>query len=288
MMGWDGPILTDSGGYQAFSLEALRKLSDDGVLFSSHIDGSKHLFTPEKVIEIQAAIGSDIMMPLDDCPGLPCPEERLLESLRRSTSWELRCLEASAELPGALFAIVQGGTSPELRRRHADELTAHPFEGFAIGGLAVGEEARERYDTVALTTEVLPDDRPRYLMGVGTPADLLECVARGIDMFDCVLPTRNARNAQVFTRHGVLNLRNSRFRDDTEPLDPGCGCYACRRYSRAYVRHLITAKEILGVRLTTIHNLAYYHELMLGARTAIREKRFQQYLDRCKTDWQNR
>ena len=285
MMGWDGPILTDSGGYQAFSLKALRKLSDDGVLFSSHIDGSKHLFTPEKVIEIQAAIGSDIIMPIDDCPGLPCPTERVLESLRRSTAWALRSLDASADLPGALFAIVQGGTSPELRRRHAGELTSHSFEGFALGGLAVGEEAHERYDTVAVTTEVLPKDRPRYLMGVGTPEDLLECVARGVDMFDCVLPTRNARNAQVFTRHGVLNLRNSRFRDDLEPMDPGCGCYACRRYSRAYVRHLITAKEILGVRLTTVHNLAYFHELMFGARVAIEEGSFQRFRAQCETGW---
>jgi len=285
MMGWDGPILTDSGGFQAFSLSDLSKLSDDGVLFSSHIDGSKHMFTPEKVIEIQMAIGSDIMMPLDDCPGLPCPEDRLLDSLRRSTSWELRCLEAARHAEGSLFAIVQGGTSPELRRRHAGELTAHPFAGFALGGLAVGEEPQERYDTVAVTTPELPRDKPRYLMGVGTPRDLLECVERGIDMFDCVMPTRNARNGQVFTHAGKINLRNSRFRTDQDPIDPACGCYTCRRFSRAYVRHLLRAKEIFGVRLTTTHNLAYFHDLMLGARVAINSGSFGSYKAACEAGW---
>lgn len=285
MMGWDGPILTDSGGFQAFSLSDLTTLSEDGVLFSSHIDGSKHMFTPEKVVEIQLAIGSDIMMPLDDCPGLPCPQERLLDSLRRSTAWELRCLEAAQEAEGSLFAIVQGGTSPELRKRHAAELTAHPFSGFAVGGLAVGEEPQERYDTVEVTAPELPRDKPRYLMGVGTPKDLLECVERGIDMFDCVMPTRNARNGQVFTSTGKLNLRNRRFRTDQDPIDSACGCYTCRRFSRAYVSHLLRAKEIFGVRLTTTHNLAYFHDLMLGARVAINSGSFGSYKAACEAGW---
>jgi queuine tRNA-ribosyltransferase len=261
------------------------KLNDDGVLFSSHLDGSKHLFTPERVIEIQAAIGSDIMMPLDDCPGLPATTERLREALVRSTAWELRCLEAARDLPSALFAIVQGGTDAELRREHAEELTAYPFDGFAIGGLAVGETNEEMHRTAAETARWLPTGRPRYLMGVGKPNDLLACVAGGIDLFDCVLPTRNARTGQVFTAVGALNLRNARFRDDLEPIDPACGCYACRRYSRAYVRHLLKAKEMLGVRLTTTHNLHYYTHLMAGVRMAIERGEFVQFADSCRSRW---
>ncbi len=292
MMGWDGPILTDSGGYQAFSLEALRKISDEGVLFSSHLDGSKHLFSPERVIATQLSIGSDIMMPLDDCPGLPCPPARLELALRRSTAWELRCLEAvraaeerGVSRVGALFAIVQGGVDVALRRRHAAELVAHGFDGYALGGLAVGEEVAARNDTVEAVAPDLPEDKPRYLMGVGTPADLLDSVERGVDMFDCVMPTRNARNAKVFTSQGALNLRNGRFRDDLDPIDPQCGCYACARYSRAYVSHLLRSKEILGARLTTLHNLAYYHQLMEGARLAIERGELRQYAARCRAGW---
>lgn len=286
MMGWSGPILTDSGGFQAFSLRELSKLSDDGITFASHLDGSRHQFTPERVIEIQAAIGSDIMMPLDDCPALPCPRERLLASLARSTSWALRSLEAARGGSGALFAIVQGGTSEALRKRHAEELTAHPFSGFAIGGLAVGESHAEMVDTVELTAGALPEDRPRYLMGVGRPEDLLACIERGVDLFDCVLPTRNARNGQVFTRRGRLNLKNRRFRDDLEPIDPGCGCYTCRRFSRAYLRHLIKSKEILGVRLTTWHNLQYYLDLVEGARLAVEASELADFAKRCRAGWQ--
>lgn len=287
MMGWERPILTDSGGFQAYSLRSLRTLTDEGVHFSSHVDGSRHLFTPQSVVDTQVDIGSDIMMPLDDCAGLPCPIERLEQALRRSTAWELKCLEAARDVAAGLFAIVQGGTNETLRRRHTEELAAHAFDGFAIGGLAVGENELERDATVAFTADLLPSDRPRYLMGVGRPRDLLNAIRAGIDLFDCVMPTRNARNGQVFTRSGVLNLRNSRFQTDLEPIDGGCGCYACRRYTRAYVRHLLKAGEILGVRLTTIHNLRYYNDLIEGARLAIERGRYDHYVRECQARWES-
>jgi queuine tRNA-ribosyltransferase len=286
MMGWAGPILTDSGGFQAYSLKALRRLTEDGIEFRSHLDGSRHLFTPESVVATQLDIGSDIMMPLDDCPGLPCPDHRLEAALARSTRWELRCLAAAEGAPNALFAILQGGTSEPLRRRHAEELCGHPFDGFALGGLAVGEDVPERDATVGFSAALLPDDKPRYLMGVGTPRDLVVAMGQGIDLFDCVLPTRNARNAQVFTSRGVLNLKNSRYADDLGPLDPACGCYGCRRFTRAYVRHLLKAREILGVRLTTLHNLHYYMDLVAGARRAIVAGDYATFARRCVAGWE--
>jgi queuine tRNA-ribosyltransferase len=286
MMRWNGPILTDSGGYQAYSLKALRKLTDDGILFASHHDGSKHLFTPEKVIEIQQVIGSDIMMPIDDCPALPCSHGRLLDAIRRTTDWALRSLAARGEGTGALFGIVQGGTEVTLRQQHAESICAHPFDGFSIGGLAVGEESAARNDTVEATTEILPKDRPRYLMGVGTPLDLLDSISRGIDMFDCVLPTRNGRNGQVFTHRGTLNLRNAKHKNNDGPLDPLCNCYTCSNYSLAYIHHLIRCKEVLGIRLTTHHNLAYFMNLMAGARRAIETGEFESFRTKARSMWQ--
>ncbi|MBN1946702.1 MAG: tRNA guanosine(34) transglycosylase Tgt [Bradymonadales bacterium] len=285
MMGWKGPILTDSGGYQAYSLKPLPRITEEGVLFASHLDGSRHLFTPRKVVEIQAVIGSDIMMPIDDCPALPCSQERLIQAIERSTAWALESLEASRQVPGALFAIVQGGTSQTHRRRHLEALLPHPFEGFAVGGLAVGEQIEAMYDTVDFVGELLPADRVRYLMGVGTPENLLACIERGMDLFDCVLPTRNGRNGQLFTRRGVINLKNSRFREATDPIDPHCGCYTCRNFSLSYLRHLIVSREILGARLATTHNLAYYQDLMKEAREAIANDRFRQFASACREGW---
>jgi queuine tRNA-ribosyltransferase len=286
LMGWEGPILTDSGGFQAYSLAGLVELRPEGVRFASHLDGSRHLFTPESVIETQVAINSDILMPLDDCPGLPCSPERLEEAVARTTRWAEESLRVAREHGRRLFGIVQGGTDLALRRRHAAELSALDFDGHAIGGLALGEDRRAREETVAATAEALPEGKPRYLMGVGTPSDLLAAVARGVDLFDCVLPTRNGRNGHVFTRQGVRNLRNARYRADLEPLDPACGCYACRRYSRAYVRHLLVAKEILGVRLTTVHNLHYYMDLLAGARVGLGTGSFASYSAACEAGWQ--
>lgn len=285
MMGWSGPLLTDSGGYQAYSLKALRKITDEGITFASHIDGSRHVLTPQVVMDAQFCIGSDIMMPLDDCPGLPCSDDRLELALSRSTAWELECLRVGQQRGGTVFAIVQGGTSEALRRRHALELAEHPFDGFAIGGLAVGEERGRTYDTVEHTAKLLPSTHPRYLMGVGTPADILMCIERGVDMFDCVLPTRNARNGQVFTRNGKLNLRNARFAEDNEPIDGACGCYSCRTFGRAYIRHLLRCREILGVRLTTLHNLNYFIDLVAGARLAIERGQYQEYRRACAERW---
>lgn len=268
-MGWDRPLLTDSGGYQFFSLRDLARFDDDGVSFRSHIDGSRHRFTPERAIEIQAAIGSDIMMALDHCPPLPSPAGDVERAMRRTTAWARRCLDASSDVEGALFAIVQGGTNVTLRRAHVEELAALPFEGLALGGLAVGETPQEMYDTIEAVTPAMPADRPRYLMGVGRPQDLVEAIVRGIDMFDCVMPTRNARNAQVFTRTGRMNLRNARFAADDRPIDDACGCGTCSTFTRAYVHHLIRAGEVLGIRLTTLHNLRYYLDLVRDARQAI-------------------
>ncbi len=284
-MGWDRPLLTDSGGYQFFSLRELAKFDDDGVSFRSHLDGSRHRFTPERAVEVQAAIGSDIMMALDHCPPLPSPAKDIEAAMRRTTAWARRCLDASHDVPGALFCIVQGGTDVALRRAHVEELAAMPFEGLALGGLAVGETPQEMYDTIEAVTPAMPRDRPRYLMGVGRPEDLVEAIARGIDMFDCVMPTRNARNAQVFTRAGKLNLRNARFATDDRPLDDACGCGACTTFSRSYVHHLVRAGEVLGIRLTTLHNLRYYLDLVREARLAIEEDRFIAWRAATRAGW---
>ncbi|QDG54534.1 tRNA guanosine(34) transglycosylase Tgt [Persicimonas caeni] len=276
-MNWDGPILTDSGGYQVFSLEDLRKIKEDGVEFQDHIEGSYHFFTPEKVIEIQEVLGSDIMMAFDECPALPCSDEYMRESLARTTRWETRCLEARTRTDCALFGILQGGTSPEFRRAHIEELCELPFDGFAIGGLSVGEAKDKMYETVELSTPLMPHDKPKYLMGVGKPDDLVECIARGVDMFDCVIPTRNARNGQCFTSQGVVKIRNAVYAEDMRPLDPNCECYTCQNYTRSYLRHLYKAQEILSARLCTLHNLHYFLELTRTARQAIVEGRFEAF-----------
>ena len=271
-MDWSRPILTDSGGFQVMSLSALRKMSEEGVVFRSHIDGSEHRLTPERSIEIQRLLGSDIQMVLDECVALPASDAAVEKALALSTRWARRSKAAFGEQAAegrALFGIVQGGTNPALRRRSAAELIEIGFDGYAIGGLAVGEGHEAMIATLAETTPALPAHRPRYLMGVGKPRDLVEAVARGVDMFDCVLPTRSGRNGQAFVRTGTLNLKNARHADDPAPLDPACSCPACTRFSRAYLHHLIRSGEILGAMLLTWHNLHYYQDLMAGMRSAI-------------------
>jgi queuine tRNA-ribosyltransferase len=268
-MGWPGALLTDSGGFQVHSLAELRRIDDDGVSFRSHLDGSPRRLTPEISISVQEALGTDIAMALDECPGLPAPREVLERAVARTSAWARRSLAARRREDQALFAIVQGGTAIDLRVRHAQELATLPFDGFAVGGLSVGESPSEMYATVAETTPHLPPHKPRYLMGVGTPSDLVTCVGLGIDLFDCVLPTRNARNGQVFTSTGRIVIKNARHRDDPRPLDESCECPTCRKYSRAYVRHLFVAREILALRLLTTHNLHFYLHLMRRVRAAI-------------------
>lgn len=279
-MRWDRAILTDSGGYQVFSLSELRTIREEGVTFKSHLDGSSHLFTPEQVVQVQRSIGSDVMMVLDECAPFPCEREYAVRSVDLTTRWAERsrkAFESSSSRYGRVqmqFGIVQGSVYEDLRARSAQAIASMGFEGHAIGGLAVGEEATEMYRIVEAVTPQLPADRPRYLMGVGTPENLIEAVARGVDMFDCVLPTRNGRNGQVFTSVGTLNLRNAVHRDVDRPLDDRCSCGTCRRYSRAYLRHLLMAKEVLGLHLATIHNLTFYLNLMRDMRQAILEGRF--------------
>lgn len=275
-MGWDGPILTDSGGYQVFSLATLVRISDEGVLFASHIDGSRRMLTPEKAIAIQEALGSDVMMCLDECVAYPSPRGYLEASVDRTSAWAIRCLEAR-RTDAALFGIVQGGMDPGLRERSARELTALPFDGFSIGGLSVGEGHETMMEVLGQTMVHLPSDKPRYLMGVGTPVDIVEAVALGVDMFDCVLPTRNARNGMLFTRHGKMSLKQARFKQDGEPPDVSCRCYTCRNFSRAYLRHLFVSGEILSAMLNTIHNLHFYLELMSDIRHSIRERKFSEF-----------
>ncbi|MFT4702477.1 MAG: queuine tRNA-ribosyltransferase [Bradymonadia bacterium] len=287
---WDRPILTDSGGYQFFSLSHLAKFSDEGVRFRSHHDGSRHVFTPERVIEVQRAIGSDIMMVLDQCPALPATRWTLDEAVNRSTAWAERSLRVVREGDGALFAISQGGTDIARRLGHIERLSemqheGRGFDGIALGGLAVGESPSEMYDTIEACAPTMPSDRPRYLMGVGRPIDLLEAIGRGVDMFDCVMPTRNARNGQVFTSSGKLNMRNARFGTEDAPVDGLCSCSTCRTYSRGYVSHLIRAKEALGIRLTSIHNVHYYLSLVRGAREAIINGMFDAYKARAMSGW---
>jgi queuine tRNA-ribosyltransferase len=282
-MKWSRPILTDSGGYQVFSLSELRKIEEDGVRFRSHLDGSMHLFTPERVVEIQRAIGSDIMMVLDECTPYPADEEYASRSNDLTLRWALRCREqfdrTRPEYGHAqnIFGIVQGSVYPGIRERSARALVSIGFDGYAIGGLAVGEPAEEMYEIVALCNELLPERAPRYLMGVGTPENLLEAIDRGVDMFDCVMPTRNGRNAMLFTRTGRLNITNAQYKFDLLPLDPVCECYACRNFSRAYLRHLFVSKEILGLQLASIHNLYFYQWLMREARSAIMEGSYQDW-----------
>jgi len=274
-MNWPGPILTDSGGFQVMSLADLRKLEETGVTFRSHIDGSYHELTPERSIEIQHLLDSNITMVLDECTPYPATEEQTATSMRLSMRWAERCKAAFRERDGyGLFGIVQGGVIPDLRQESAKALMDIGFDGYAVGGLAVGEGQTAMFQTVEVTTPVLPVDRPRYLMGVGKPEDIVGAVARGIDMFDCVLPTRSGRTNQAFTRRGQVNLRNNRHKDDPRPLDESCTCPACRSYSRAYLHHLCMAKEILGLMLLSWHNLHYYQELMSEMRIAIENDRF--------------
>jgi queuine tRNA-ribosyltransferase len=269
-MNWERPILTDSGGFQVMSLAALRKVTETGVTFASHIDGSRHELTPERSMEIQRLLGSDIVMAFDECPALPAPEAKVAESMRMSMRWAVRSREAFGVRPGhALFGIVQGGVTRELREESAEALKAIGFEGYALGGLAVGEGQAAMFGVLDYAPGFLPADRPRYLMGVGKPDDIVGAVMRGIDMFDCVLPSRSGRTGQAFTRRGVVNIKNARHQDDPRPLDEACGCPACRSYSRAYLHHVFRAGEIIASMLMTWHNLHYYQELMQGLRDAI-------------------
>jgi queuine tRNA-ribosyltransferase len=272
-MNWPAPILTDSGGFQVFSLEGLRRVDDEGVSFRSHLDGSQHRLTPESSMEIQAALGSDIAMALDECPPLPAPRAAVAAAVARTTRWARRSREAYRG-PGVLFGIVQGGPYEDLREASAGDLRALDFPGFAIGGVSVGEPPEAIARVARTTCALLPEDRPRYLMGVGRPQDLVEAVGAGVDLFDCVMPTRNARNGQLFTSQGKVNIKNEVHKSAAGPLDPACPCETCRGYSRAYLRHLFLAKEILAARLNTIHNLTYYLGLMNGMREAIAEGRF--------------
>ena len=272
-MHWKGPILTDSGGFQVFSLAAMRKITEHGVRFRSPVDGRSVFLGPEESMAVQRALGADIVMQFDECTPYPATEIQAQQSLELSLRWAARCKTAHGDSPAALFGIVQGGVYPALRHQSAEGLTAMGFAGYAIGGLAVGETRTEREATLEHTVPLLPTDAPRYLMGVGKPEDIVEAVRRGIDMFDCVIPTRNARNGHLFTRYGQLRIRNSRYRDDTRPIDPECSCYTCRHYSRAYLRHLDQCREMLGARLNTLHNLYYYQELMRGLRMAISDNR---------------
>ncbi len=279
-MNWSKPILTDSGGFQVFSLGDLCKITEEGTVFQSHLDGSRYQLTPELSIEIKRALGSDIVMVFDECIPYPAERDYVAVSTARSARWAARCrnvLPAGGET--ALFGIVQGGMHEDLRRQSAEELIDIGFEGYALGGLSVGEEASLMYQMMESSLPLLPVEKPRYVMGVGTPENLIEGVARGCDMFDCVMPTRNARNGVLFTSFGKLSIKQARFRDDPQPLDPVCSCYVCRNYSRAYLRHLFQSNEILSSVLNTHHNLHYYQQLMAGARKAIAASCFTAYRD---------
>jgi queuine tRNA-ribosyltransferase len=276
-MHWDKPILTDSGGFQVFSLAKMRKITEEGVTFNSPIDGSKIFLDPERSMQVQRDLGSDIVMSFDECTPYPATYEEAKYSMELSMRWAKRSKDAFSDNPNALFGIVQGGMYPELRKQSVDALTDIGFDGYALGGLSVGETEEERIEILDSSVDPLPQDRPRYLMGVGTPLDILKAVERGIDMFDCVIPTRHARTGFIYTSEGVLKIRNARFKDDIRPLDEECGCYTCQHYSRAYLKHLDKCNEILGVRLLTIHNLFFYQKLMQGIRTAIENKVFKTY-----------
>ena len=270
-MQWDGPILTDSGGFQVWSLADLRKITEEGVTFASPVNGDKIFMGPEESMAVQKSLGSDIVMAFDECTPYPATHKEAAASMELSMRWAERSKAAHAGNTSALFGIVQGGMFGDLRRISAEKLVATGFDGYAIGGLSVGEPEEERIEVLDHTLPHLPEDRPRYLMGVGRPEDIIAAVRRGVDMFDCVLPTRNARNGYLFTRRGVMKIRNARFRSDTRPIDPDCGCYTCRNYSRAYLKHLDRCNEILGARLATMHNLWFYQELMGWLRSAIED-----------------
>lgn len=275
---WDGAMLTDSGGFQVYSLAGMRRITEEGASFQSHLDGSKHLLTPERSVEIQEVLGADVIMAFDECPPALSEASYMEASLARTTRWLRRCVAAWHRGRSSLFGIVQGGLSEALRRRHVEEVCAEDLPGYALGGYAVGEAPEQMHAGVAFSAPLLPRDKPRYLMGVGTPIDLLTCVAAGVDMFDCVLPTRSARNGLLFTSQGKLVIKNARYARDERPLDPGCGCYTCRTFSRAYLRHLFVANEVVVNRLNTLHNLHFFLTLMAGARQAIEADRYAEYL----------
>lgn len=279
-MSWPRPILTDSGGYQVFSLADLKTIREEGVTFQSHLDGSKHLFTPELVVEVQIAFGSDIVMPLDECTAYPCPYEYAKRSGAMTLRWAARArtrfdeLDGMRTAPQALFGIVQGSTYADLRAEHAQALVEMGFDGYAIGGLSIGEPKSTMGELIDLTVSALPEDKPRYLMGAGTPEDLVDAVGRGLEMFDCVIPTREGRNGTVYTRRGRMVIKNSAYKEDERPIDEHCGCYACRTFSRAYLRHLFQAGEILGPRMGTLHNVQFFVGLLQAMRRAIVEGLF--------------
>ena len=278
-MHWEKPILTDSGGFQVFSLAKMRKITEQGVLFNSPVDGRKIELTPEYSMQIQKQLGSDIVMIFDECTPYPATEKEAMESMQLSLRWAARCKTAHECNPSALFGIVQGGMYESLRHESSDGLKMLGFDGYAIGGLSVGEPMAERNQVLDFTVPTLPTDKPRYLMGVGRPEDIVEAVRRGIDMFDCVIPTRHARTGFLYTSTGILKIRNSRYRDDIRPIDETCNCYTCQNYSRAYLRHLDKCGEILGSRLSTIHNLHYYQLLMRDIRDAIEHDRFDAFVE---------
>jgi len=268
-MNWSGPILTDSGGFQVYSLASLRNITEEGVNFQSHLDGSKHFIGPEESMEIQKALGADIIMAFDECAPYPADYEYVLNSVKLTSMWAKRCIEHKKDFNQSLFGIVQGGMYSDLREKSAKNLVDMDFDGYALGGLSVGEDQETRLRVISETRCFLPDDKPVYLMGVGTPEDLVEAVILGVDMFDCVMPTRNARNGTLFTSNGKLNIKNAQYIDDEKPIDENCQCYTCSNYSKAYLRHLYMVRELLAYRLNTIHNLFYYSKLMEGIRQAI-------------------
>jgi queuine tRNA-ribosyltransferase len=286
-MNWPGPVLTDSGGFQVFSLSDLRKITDDGVHFKSHLDGSMHYLDPVLAIEVQHALGADILMAFDECTPYPSTREYTEKSLELTTKWARRCKEvhdeisAGASEKSSLFGIIQGGMFRDLRERSTAEIVDIGFDGYAVGGLSVGEPKELMYEIINLMGPLLPEDRPRYLMGIGDLADMLEAVGAGFDMFDCVMPTRNARNGTLFTSQGRVSIKRTEYKDDPDPLDPECECYTCRNYSRGYLRHLYMAREILSMRLNTIHNLYFYLEFFREMREAIKEDRFGEFRKKC-------
>jgi queuine tRNA-ribosyltransferase len=296
-MGWDKPILTDSGGYQVFSLAVLRKLSEEGAEFSSHIDGSKHSITPEKVIDIQMALGSDIMMMFDECVHYPAAKDYVEQSLALTTRWARRSRDYFDKLKASnderrttsderlLFGIVQGSSYLDLRKKAVEDLVNIGFDGYAIGGVSVGEPENLIHEIAAYTASLLPENQPRYLMGVGTPPDIMKAMGEGVDMFDCVVPTRNGRNGQAFTWNGELQLRNAEYKEDFRPIDKDCSCYACQNHTRAYIRHLFNTQEILGLRLVSLHNIHFYVKLVQHSRKAIQENRFAKFKDDFLTNY---
>ncbi len=286
MMDWHGPILTDSGGFQVMSLAGLRKMDEQGVTFQSHVDGSRHRLTPERSVELQRLLGADVTMCLDECTPFPATEKQAADSMRLSMRWAARCRDAFVARGGhGLFGIVQGSTFPDLRAESVEALASIGFEGYAVGGLAVGEGQEAMFSVLDSTVPRLPADKARYLMGVGTPADLVGAVRRGIDMFDCVMPTRSGRTGRAYARRGVLNMRNARHAEDDSPIDPGCACPACARHSRAYIHHLFKAGEMLGPMLLTWHNIQYYQDLMAELRRAILAGTFEETARRIEAAW---